>query len=100
MESAFDHALAEGNPLVTIVSHSFELASRDGRRANRTLVRRFERLCALLAGRADELPTAWFSDLAGLPLGHPATPLPARSLRTARRKVQQLWANAVYERAV
>jgi hypothetical protein len=99
-ESAFDHALAEGNPLVTIVSHSFELASRDGQRANRTLVRRFERLCALLADRSEELPTAWFSDLDDLPLARAATPLPARSLRSARRKVQQLWSNAVYERAL
>ena len=97
MESAFDHALDEGNPLVTLVSHSFELASRDGRRANRTLVRRFERLCALLADRSDELPTAWFGELADLPLGRPATPLPARALRSARRKVQQLWSNAVYD---
>jgi peptidoglycan/xylan/chitin deacetylase (PgdA/CDA1 family) len=99
-ESALDHALDEDNPLVTIVSHSFELASRDGERSNRTLVRRFERLCALLADRADELPTVWFSDLADLPLGRAATPLPAHSLRSARRKVQQLWSNAVYERAL
>ena len=100
LEAAFDHALDEDNPLVTIVSHSFELASRDGRRANRSLCRRFEGLCALLADRAEELPTVWFRDLHDVPLGREATPLPAQALRSARRKVQQLWANAVYERAL
>jgi peptidoglycan/xylan/chitin deacetylase (PgdA/CDA1 family) len=100
MEAALLHALAEAHPLVTIVSHSFELASRDGRRPNRTLCRRFERLCALLAERAMDLPTVHFTELGDLPLGCRAEPLPARRLRTVRRQAEQLWSNAVYERAL
>jgi hypothetical protein len=100
LEEALHHALDEDHVAATIVAHSFEFASRGGGRANLMLCRRFERLCAFLAERRDELPTARFSDLSGLPLGRPATPLRPRALRTARRKVQQLWANAVYERAL
>jgi hypothetical protein len=100
IEAALLHAEAEHSPLVTIVSHSFELASRDGVRPNRTLCRRFERLCAFLARRAERLPTVHFADLDDLPLGAAATPLPAQRLRTARRMAEQLWANAVYERAL
>jgi hypothetical protein len=100
LEAALLHADAEGQPLVTIVSHSFELASRDGRRPNRTLCRRFERLCAFLAAHRERLPTAHFADLGDLPLGVSATPLPAGRLRTARRMAEQFWANAIYERAL
>lgn len=100
MEAALLHAEAEGNPLVTLVSHSFEFASRDGERANRTLARRFERLCAFLAEHANRLPTAHFADLADLRLGAAATPLPSQRLRTARRMAEQIWANALYERAL
>jgi hypothetical protein len=85
---------------VTIVSHSFELASRDGARPNRALCRRFEALCAFLADHADTLPTTHFADLEGLALSGEASPLPAHSLRTARRMVAQLWSNAVYERTL
>jgi hypothetical protein len=100
MEAAFDHAVVEGHVLTTLVSHSFELASRDGLRPNRTLCRRFERLCAFLAERRDDLPTVHIADLHDLPLGRPARPLPPRSLRTARRMAEQLWSNLVYERVL
>jgi peptidoglycan/xylan/chitin deacetylase (PgdA/CDA1 family) len=100
LESALRHARSNDHPLVTIVSHSFELASRDGRRPNRTVRRRFERLCRFLAERSDDFPTVHFPDLAGLATGAEAGPLPAHSMRTARRMVQQLWSNAVYERAL
>ncbi len=100
LQSALLHAADEAHEVVTIVSHSFELASRDGARPNRTLCRRFETLCAFLADQADTLPTAHFADLGGLALSGEAKPLPPRSLRTARRMVAQLWANAVYERTL
>jgi peptidoglycan/xylan/chitin deacetylase (PgdA/CDA1 family) len=99
MEAALLHAAGEGHPVATIVSHSFELATRDGNRPNRSVCRRFERLCGFLADRRETLPTAWFADLADLPLGRPARPLPASRLRTVRRMVEQAWSNAVYERA-
>ena len=98
LREALLHAAANDHPLVTIVSHSFELASRDGRRPNRTIRSRFESLCSFLAEQREALPTAHVRDLAELPLGRPAAPLPARRLRTTARMVQQIWSNAVYER--
>jgi peptidoglycan/xylan/chitin deacetylase (PgdA/CDA1 family) len=100
LQSALLHAVDEGHELATLVSHSFELASRDGVRPNRLLCRRFENLCGFLADHADTLVTAHFSDLGNLALAGEAKPLPARSLRTARRMVEQIWSNALYERTL
>ncbi|MFL6843343.1 MAG: polysaccharide deacetylase [Allosphingosinicella sp.] len=100
MEAAFHHALDARHPVVTLVSHSFELASRDGKRANRTLCRRFERLCQFLADNRERLPTAHFGTLAAVPLCHRGEPLPARPWRRVRRMAQQVWSNALYERSL
>jgi hypothetical protein len=78
IEAALLHAEAEGHPSVTIVSHSFEFASRDGIRPNRTLCRRFEKLCAFLGAERARFPTVRFSDLGDVPLGTSGRPLPAR----------------------
>ena len=98
MEQALDHAALHSHPVTTIVSHSFELATRDGLRPNRILCRRFEALCAFLADNRDRFRTAGFADLADVPLWRPAAPLPSHRLRTIRRVAEQLWANARYER--
>ncbi|HEX8262075.1 MAG TPA: polysaccharide deacetylase [Allosphingosinicella sp.] len=100
IEAALRHALRSGHPLVTLVSHSFELASGDRRRPNRTLCRRFERLCAFLAEHCDSLPTAHFGDLGALPLRAEGEPLPPQPWRRARRMAQQAWSNALYERSL
>jgi hypothetical protein len=100
IEAAFRHALRSGHPLVTLVSHSFELASRDGRRANRTLCRRFERLCAYLSAHRESLSTAHFADLQPLPAGAEGKPLPPKAWRRARRMAEQAWSNALYERSL
>lgn len=98
MESALLHAARQDHGLVTIVSHSFELATRDGLRSNRTVKRRFDRLCAFLDARRGDMPTVWCGDLDGLALGEDARPLPAKPWLSAHRKVEQLWAEACYER--
>lgn len=99
MHAALRHAGANDHPLVTIVSHSFELASRDGRRVNRLVRRRFERLCAFLDAHRTTLPTVTISELpAFAPPATRSQPLPPRPLRTVRRLVEQGWGNAVYER--
>jgi peptidoglycan/xylan/chitin deacetylase (PgdA/CDA1 family) len=98
LRAALRHAADRRHPIVNIVSHSFELASRDGLRANRSLCRRFERLCGFLGDSRAALPTAHFTDLADLPLGEEATPLSPHLLRTASRMAQQALANLVYER--
>ena len=98
LREALLHAVREGHEVVTIVSHSFELATRDGRRANQVLRRRFESLCAFLADHADRMPTVHFTDLESIRVDGEARPLPPRTLRKAGRMVEQLWANTVYER--
>ncbi len=99
MRAALAHAAANDHAAVTIVSHGFELANRQGTRANRIHVRRFEALCATLAARADELPTTHFRDRPPLRMGQDDRPLPASAWRTRRRQVEQLWSNMVEERA-
>ena len=49
MRAAIRFAMAEGQETFTIVSHSFELLSRDRQRINLLVRRRFHRLCAWLA---------------------------------------------------
>jgi len=100
LRAALLHAAEHDHPVVNIVGHSFELATRSGKRANAVLVRRFEKLCAFLAARSERLPTARFSDLRDLPLEAEASPLRSGALRTAARMAQQAWANAVHERTL
>ena len=100
MRAALLHAAEYRHPIVTIVGHGFELAARGGKRAHPIMVRRFESLCGFLAEHREQLPTARFTDLADLPLDAEASPLPPRALRTAARMAQQLWGNAVYDRAL
>lgn len=100
LREALEHGFDNRHPVTTLVSHSFELATRDGLRANRIVCRRFDALCSYLRDHADRLPTAFFSDLDGVALGAVAAPLPARRLRTARRVTEQIWANTFYERRV
>ncbi len=97
MEMALLHALEQDHPLVTLVSHSFELASRDGRRRNRTVRNRFDRLCRFLDRHRESLPTARVSDIAVRP-GRPSVPMAFQPTLSGRRLVEQLWADACYER--
>jgi peptidoglycan/xylan/chitin deacetylase (PgdA/CDA1 family) len=85
LRSALREAQRREHPLVTIVSHSFELASRDGLRPNGVLRRRFERLCR-------------FSDLEDLPLSCAADPPPGRSALRLGRAASQVWVGSRYER--
>jgi len=98
--AALVHAGANRHALTTIVSHSFELATRDGLRRAPIVQRRFESLCGFLARNEALHPTVLFGDLQRVPLGAPARPMPARPLRTARRMAEQFWSGARYERPV
>ena len=98
MRAALVHAADEDHPVVAVVGHSFELATRRGERANPVLVRRFEKLCGFLAANGERMPTVRFSDLAGLRLDAEAFPLRSGAVRTVARMAEQAWANAVHER--
>ncbi|RJF85457.1 polysaccharide deacetylase family protein [Sphingomonas cavernae] len=96
--AAIDHAIVSGHAILTLVSHSFELATRDGLRENHLVRRRFDRICEVLAARADRAPTAFFTELDGLDVHADALPAPPKLLRTAARMGEQLLSNIVYER--
>ncbi len=98
MRDAMLHATANRHPLVNIASHCFELATRDGRRANPVARSRFAKLCQFLDENRERLPTVHFSELEDLPLEAEAEPMPPQTLRTVARMVEQAWGNAVYER--
>lgn len=97
--SALDHAANEGHAAVTIVSHSFELATRIATRANTVHVRRFETLCAALDERRDVLPTRHFADRPVLDFDRrDDAPLGPDRMRRHWRQAEQLWSNWVVER--
>lgn len=99
MRAALRHAVCQDHPVVTIVGHSFELATRDARRINHVHRRRFDALCAFLADHKSEMPTRTFADLGGLRLDATAEPLPRNRLRAFARQAEQLWSNLVGERS-
>jgi len=98
LREALTHASREQHPAVAIVSHSFELATRDGLAVNRVVEYRFRRLCGFLAERREEMPTMWVRDLDALPLGHPGKPLAGKIALRVRRMASQFWGNTRYER--
>lgn len=98
MRSALDHGAREGHPLVSMVTHSFELARRDGLAPNGLAVSRFNRLCRYLADHRETLPTAHFTDLEDIPLGRDARPFRSPRLMTFGRMAEQAWGNVLYER--
>ena len=99
MKATLNYAANHDHSVTTLVGHSFELATRDGARANPMLVSRFERLCGFLAEHPERLATTHFADLGDLALDMPAPLLRTKGLQNAARVAQQIWGNAVYERA-
>lgn len=95
--AALRHAVQQEQASMTLVSHSFELLSRDRLKINRIVKHRFERLCAALATLKGVSTATYASDP---PL--PATslsrcqPLPHNPIRTARRYAEQAIGNLLY----
>jgi hypothetical protein len=98
IKAAIEHAEVEQSPLVTVVTHSFELANRAGTAPNRIHVKRFEALCEWLAQERRRFPTAYFTDLYTIPLDKPSVLLPSAGLRRMGRLFEQMWSNKVEER--
>jgi hypothetical protein len=94
--AAIAHARAGGQASFTLVSHSFELLSRDRSRINQIVKRRFEKLCAGLAGLTG-VQTATYrtqppnADPAGV-----SALLPARPWRSWPRYAEQALGNLLY----
>jgi peptidoglycan/xylan/chitin deacetylase (PgdA/CDA1 family) len=101
MRAALRHAAGGDDPFV-IVTHSFEMLSRDRLRPNRMVMQRFRAMCDEIA-RQPHLRSIGFRDLDRATVLHKARaarPLLAASrLRTAGRMVEQAVSTALYERA-
>lgn len=99
MRTALRHAVRQGHATFVVVTHSFEMLSRDRKRPNHAVMRRFTSLCREAAGLSG-LRTCGFRDL--LPgivsdASSSHSRVPPSHLRTASRMVQQLWASWRYE---
>jgi len=95
------HAAGEGQPAFVVVTHSFEMLSRDRQRANLAVADRLERLCAFAAAHPG-ITGAGFHELDSTAVqvtGRQAyTRLPASRVRTTMRLVEQALATWRYER--
>ena len=96
VEAALRHCVRQGNGAFNIVSHSFELMSRDRKRVNRILRRRFARFCRILA----DMPGVSSATFASRPprLGEPtgAAAMPPCRARNVGRMTEQLLSNTLY----
>jgi hypothetical protein len=100
MGTGLRHAVSEGHPAFVVVTHSFEMLSRDRMRPNRAVMRRFTALCRQ-ATEMVGLGVCGFRDLPPNLLTEqrpPQTRVRPSRLRTTDRMVQQLWASWRYER--
>lgn len=95
IEGALRHAVRSGQQQVTLVSHSFEMLSRDRRRPNRIVQRRFETLCERLP-RLKGLSVATYAASPPEPETAAHAPLPHSLFRTGRRYLEQALSNAAY----
>lgn len=100
MRAGLSHAAREGHDAYVVVTHSFEMLSRDRMRPNRAVIGRFEALCAL-AERMEGVRSAGFNDLSPAIADQPTraqTRAGPSHFRTGLRMAQQAWATWRYER--
>ena len=90
--AAVAHARDHGVPDFTLVSHSFELLSRDRKAINRVVRRRFEAFCRGLAAMPGA-GTATYAADPPMPRPGPVPVLPHNPLRTAHRLAEQAISN-------
>jgi hypothetical protein len=97
MVAAIRHCHANGIDHFTLVSHSFELLSRDRARINQVVRHRFERLCTRLA-RIEGVTTGTYAADPPRRAPQPATApvLPLRPLRLGLRMAEQALAYTLY----
>jgi peptidoglycan/xylan/chitin deacetylase (PgdA/CDA1 family) len=91
MAAALNHAAEVGQPTFVVVSHGFEMLSRDRQRPNRSVIARFRHLCRLVESHPG-LRSIGFRDLDATSLdnGHAAAPLLASNRwRTFQRHAAQ-----------
>lgn len=97
MRAALNHAAATGRPAFNIVTHSFEMMSRDRKRPNKRVIARYEAMCATIANHRD-LKSAGFARLDLAPATTPPSRLGPSYVRTGVRMAQQVVDTLLYER--
>jgi hypothetical protein len=97
MMQALHHAADTRRPAFTIVTHSFEMLSRDRNRPNRAVMSRFETMCRTIADHPD-LSNSGFNRFELAPATSPPGRLRPSYLRTVQRVAQQGFATLAYER--
>jgi hypothetical protein len=100
MRAALSHAAETKQPAFMIVTHSFEMLSRDRQRPNRSVMARFDSLCRAIADHPS-LRASGFADLDPGELldgDRKLERLPANLLRTGLRFADQLIGTWRYER--
>lgn len=98
MRDALTHAADDGWPCFTIVSHSFELLSRDRSRSNPIVTRRFEAMCRSIAEHR-KLEDTGFHALEPR-RKRSFTTMPANLVRTALRYGEQAISRMRYEAGI
>ena len=99
MRAGLRHAAREGHDAFMVVTHSFEMLSRDRQRPNGAVKARFEALCKQAAA-LPQVRGAGFNDLDPAIADRPTSALtrvPPSTLRTGIRPAQQAWATWRYE---
>lgn len=99
LTAALAYEADAGAPHFTLVSHSFELLSRDRTRANRLVQRRFDRLCEWIAGSGSVTTATYRDDPPIVATVSSPPPLPPSRRRTLRRQAEQAVGNALYGRS-
>lgn len=100
MVQALNHATASGAHSFVVVTHSFEMLSRDRQRPNQTVMNRHKALCRAIGTHAHVRP-ATFADLPEPPPqreNDTAKRLPASHVRTWARIGQQAYSHWRYEK--
>lgn len=97
MIAALNAAAAGARPAFTVVTHSFEMMSRDRKRANRSVMQRFEALCRAVGDHPD-LTSSGFANLHLANASTPPQRLSPSYVRTGMRVAEQAFATLAYER--
>ncbi len=101
MRDALSHAADHQHATFVIVTHSFEMLSRDRKRANRAVIARFKAMCDAIAAHP-QLFSAGFNNLDAVALTCTREAQPTRlgpdRLRTLARMAEQAVATWRYER--
>jgi hypothetical protein len=97
MRAGLDHAAATKRPAFSIVTHSFEMMSRDRKRPNKRVIARYDAMCAAIAGNSG-LESAGFIGLSLKPATTPPSRLGPSYVRTGLRMAEQAIDTLLYER--